>query len=74
MNYEEDERRKQRTRITWPVQSVKIVTEKRNDKAFNQHEQRNQTALPLYPVYSLLSVGMLNGRFNQSLMAPLIFH
>ena len=51
---------KQRTRITWLVQSVEIVSEKRNVKVFNQHEEQNEIALPL-----LLSVGMLNGRFNQ---------
>ena len=51
----------------WPVQSIKIVTEKRNNKAFNQYEQRNETALPL-----LLSVRMPNGRFHQYKFAKLV--
>ena len=48
-----------RTTITWPVQSVNIVMEKRNVKAFDQNEQHNETAIPL-----LLSFGMTHGRFH----------
>ena len=35
------------TTITWPVQSVIIVMEKRNVKAFNQHERHNEKAIAL---------------------------
>ena len=48
-----------RLRDPFNQDSVNIVIEKRKVKAFNQHEQHNETAIPL-----LLSVGMTNGRFR----------